>query len=55
MPNRLSDMIYQAIRSDLESGALGKNTFFSEAEIAARFNVSKAPVKSALKQLCNQH
>ena len=54
MSKRLSDTIYDGIRSDIEIGVLKSKTFISESEVAQRYNVSKAPVKIALQKLCQE-
>lgn len=55
MRDSLSEEIYQTLKQEITDGKLPKNTILSERQIAERFNVSKAPVKSALKRLCEEY
>lgn len=50
-PERLSDQVYELIRQDLWSGAFGPGQRLVELELAARYNVSRTPVREALVQL----
>ncbi|WP_257211177.1 GntR family transcriptional regulator, partial [Staphylococcus gallinarum] len=47
--NELS--IYEKIRNDIISGELSKNEKITEAKLAKKYNVSRTPVREALKQL----
>lgn len=51
---RLSDKVYEEIKSEIISGGLKGNTFVVESDVAARYGVSKAPVKTALQQLAQE-
>ena len=44
--------IYDGIQKDIMMGNYPANTFLTEGEVAAQYNVSKAPVRTALKKLC---
>lgn len=50
----LSSEIYQKIRLDLQDPSFGSNEFLNEAALAARYLVSKAPVREALHRLCEE-
>lgn len=54
MEEKLSTKIYMSIRNDIITGAIDARTFLTESELAAKFGVSKAPVRDALHLLCNQ-
>ena len=54
MSSTLARQIYEDLRCEIESGQLNKNRFITETQIAERYHVSKAPVKAALKQLCQE-
>ncbi|MGN0659789.1 MAG: GntR family transcriptional regulator [Emergencia sp.] len=54
MKEKLGTTIYQNVKRDILSGAYPSSTILTEGEIAARFSVSKAPVKSALHRLCDE-
>ncbi|RIP36999.1 GntR family transcriptional regulator [Staphylococcus gallinarum] len=47
--NELS--IYEKIRNDIIVGELSKNEKITEAKLAKKYNVSRTPVREALKQL----
>ncbi|RIL27658.1 GntR family transcriptional regulator, partial [Staphylococcus gallinarum] len=47
--NELS--IYEKIRNDIISGELSKNEKITEAKLAKKYNVSRTPVREALKKL----
>lgn len=46
-----SEWVYGELREDIVSGLLPPNTRLVELQVAARFNVSRTPVREALKQL----
>ena len=48
MANKLSEQIYGSILKDIVSGVYAPREFISEAQIAAKYGVSKAPVKEAM-------
>lgn len=48
---RLSDQIYELIRRDLRAGNFGSGQRLVELGLAARYNVSRTPVREALAQL----
>lgn len=54
MEEKLSSKIYTEIRKDILDGAYSPRDFLSEAQIAAKYGVSKAPVKEALHILADQ-
>lgn len=54
MEEKLASKIYNSIREDILSGVIDQRTFLSESELAAKYNVSKAPVRDALHLLCGQ-
>ena len=54
MGETLAENIAQTIRDDIIEGRLGIHTFLTERELAARFSVSKAPVRDALHRLCQE-
>ena len=54
MQLRLTDKIYESIKDDIIAGKLKGNTFLAESEIAAKYQVSKAPVKAALQMLVQE-
>lgn len=47
----LRDSVYEQLRADMVSCALAPGTEIREAELAARFAVSKSPVRDALMRL----
>ncbi len=47
----LRDTVYEQLRADLISCALAPGTEIREAELAARFDMSKSPVRDALMRL----
>ena len=53
MKYTLGDKIYDGVKKDILTGKYTPNTFISEGQIAGRFEVSKAPVKTALARLCD--
>jgi len=53
MKYTLGRKIYDGIKKDILQGIYPSNTFLTEGEIALKYGVSKAPVKTALKNLCN--
>ncbi len=54
MAEKLSTKVYEGIRKDIISGAIGPKTFLNEGEVGAKFGVSRAPVRDALHLLCEQ-
>lgn len=54
MKEKLSEKIFAQVRSDIISGKYTARDFISESEIAATYQVSKAPVKEALHLLADQ-
>jgi DNA-binding GntR family transcriptional regulator len=48
---RASDRTYRALLDEIQSGALAPGTALAEAELAARFGVSRTPVREALGRL----
>src|SRR6478609_9778873 len=48
---RASDRTYRALLVEIQSGALAPGTALAEAELAARFGVSRTPVREALGRL----
>lgn len=54
MTEKLSTKIYTEVRSDILHGVYGSRDFISEAQIAQKYGVSKAPVKEALHMLADQ-
>lgn len=53
-PLRLRDQVYDRLRTDLEEGALPLDHRFVEVELAARYGVSRTPVREALLQLARE-
>jgi len=51
---RLSEEIYQDIRCQIIDGILPINVFLTEGQVAAKYGVSKAPVREALHLLCQE-
>lgn len=54
MAEKLSEKIYKSIRKDITEGRLSPREFFSEAQFAEKYNVSKAPVRDALHLLVGE-
>lgn len=54
MAEKLSVTIYNSIKEKIENGDLDSKTFLSEAQVAAEYGVSKAPVRDALHLLTKQ-
>ena len=54
MKEKISDIIYDAILKDIVSGVYTPRDFISEAQIAAKYGVSKAPVKEAMHILASE-
>lgn len=55
MEEKLSVKIYNGIKGDIENGKIDFKDFFSEAQIAEKYQVSKAPVRDALHLLAKQY
>ncbi len=51
---RLRDQVYDLIREDLLKGALPTNERFFEVDLAAKYRVSRTPVREALFQLTRE-
>ncbi len=47
----LKDQAYEALKAQILSGELSPGTFLSERTLAARLNMSKTPVRTALERL----
>ena len=43
--------VYQKIRNDIISGELQQNEKLTEAKLAKKYNVSRTPIREAIKQL----
>lgn len=43
--------IYQKIRNDIINGDLTQNEKITESKLAQRYNVSRTPIREAIKQL----
>ena len=43
--------VYQKIRNDIISGELKKDEKITEAKLAKKYDVSRTPIREALKQL----
>ncbi|MBQ6582713.1 MAG: GntR family transcriptional regulator [Mogibacterium sp.] len=54
MELKLSERIYNDMIQDILKGNYSARDFISEAQIAAKYQVSKAPVKEALHNLANE-
>ena len=54
MEEKLSDKIYAEIRNGIIDGEYSARDFLSEAQVAKKYGVSKAPVKEALHILADQ-
>jgi DNA-binding GntR family transcriptional regulator len=50
-PERLRDQVYRLMRDDLQSGMLRPGQRLVEGDLAARYRVSRTPVREALMQL----
>ena len=50
-PRQLKDAVYLQLRDDIISGALPTGAVLREAELVARFGVSKTPLRDALVRL----
>jgi DNA-binding GntR family transcriptional regulator len=48
---RYSDQIYRVLRNELESGLIAPGERVTETDLAARFGVSRTPVREAFMQL----
>lgn len=51
---RLRDQVYEIMREELETGTLKPGQRLSELELAARYGVSRTPVREALFQLARE-
>lgn len=54
MSDKLSNKVYDAILQDIVNGVYSPREFISEAQIAAQYGVSKAPVKEAMHILASE-
>ena len=54
MSYTLGDRVYDALRSEILKNEYPANTMLSEAQLAKKYGVSKAPVKTALRRLCDE-
>ena len=54
MAEKLSVKIYNSVKKDIEEGRIDPREFFSEAQIAEKYGVSKAPVRDALHLLASE-
>ena len=50
-PLGMGEQISHRLRVDIISGAIGNGTHLAEDSLAARFDVSRGPVRDALRQL----
>ncbi len=48
----LAVQVYQQLRSDIHELVFAGNEFLNEDALAHRYNVSKAPIRDALRKLC---
>lgn len=54
MSYTLGDRVYDALRSEILKNEYPANTMLSEAQLAKKYGVSKAPIKTALRRLCDE-
>jgi DNA-binding GntR family transcriptional regulator len=52
--NRLSDGLYQALKSEIATGVLSPGQRLVEADLARRYQLSQAPVREALRRLAHE-
>lgn len=50
----ISEMVYQALKSNILSGAIPADTYLTELAVSAVFHVSRTPVREALRHLENE-
>ncbi len=50
----ISEMVYQALKSNILSGALIPGTYLTEISVSNAFGVSRTPVREALRRLENE-
>lgn len=50
----ISEMVYQALKSNILSGAIPPGTYLTEVSVSAVFHVSRTPVREALRHLENE-
>lgn len=54
MADTASKQIYNDIKNKILSGAIRPNELLNERGLATNYNVSKAPIREALRQLCQE-
>ena len=54
MDSKISERVYKSILKDIVEGVYTPRDFISEAQIAAKYGVSKAPVKEAMHILASE-
>lgn len=52
MPPTLSETTYQRLKDEINTLVLSANEFLNEQQLAQRYGISKAPIRSALHRLC---
>ncbi len=50
--SNIQQQVYEALKSDILYGALEPGTQLKEMELAAYYNVSRSPIREALRRLC---
>ncbi|MCE4956043.1 GntR family transcriptional regulator [Macrococcoides caseolyticum] len=51
MINKTDNSLYNQIRDDILNGELSQNEKMTEAKLAAKYNVSRTPIREVLRQL----
>ena len=54
MAEKLAEKIYNCIRTEIENGQFDAREFFSEAQLAEKYRVSKATIRDALHLLVGE-